>query len=67
MMVKWGGVSYNRIINEIRYDYWQSNAYGGHMQIYLSTLTELDYDKSLNSIEESLMIILKRVGKHVRK
>ncbi len=23
------------------------------MQIYLSTLTELDYDKSLNSIEES--------------
>lgn len=21
MMVKWGGVSYNRIINEIRYDY----------------------------------------------
>ena len=37
------------------------------MQIYLSTLTELDYDKSLNSIEESLMIILKRVGKHVRK
>lgn len=22
MMVKWGGVFYNRIINEICYDYW---------------------------------------------